>query len=316
MSRYNLTGCCALFGAISALLALSSAAMGNTLLFSDNFNTTTYSTDVNNGIGTPGNGRTAGKYETATYLQNTEQRYYGGSYYSPPIYIGEELYSYSDLRMGNGTTIPYRPFVWLNRNLNGADSVGGLDITFHAYINPTSAPSGSYSSWIALGVGGDAAGSDTTYYPLSGTNAKALTIALRAGTGTKPYKSSPCEIFVWENGASVMITPTPTWSSSAVGDQWHDWLFKIRGVGDNNPFDGSGAVNVKLYVDGGTTEVFSYTTTSAKVWSNNYVALESDAESKTLIDSWSITQIPEPSALALLGCGLIGLLAYAWRRRR
>ena len=26
--------------------------------------------------------------------------------------------------------------------------------------------------------------------------------------------------------------------------------------------------------------------------------------------------VPEPSTLALLGCGLFGLLAYAWRKRK
>ena len=28
------------------------------------------------------------------------------------------------------------------------------------------------------------------------------------------------------------------------------------------------------------------------------------------------TVVPEPSTLALLGCGLFGLLAYAWRKRK
>ncbi|MBN1396175.1 MAG: PEP-CTERM sorting domain-containing protein [Pirellulales bacterium] len=33
-------------------------------------------------------------------------------------------------------------------------------------------------------------------------------------------------------------------------------------------------------------------------------------------DNILLTQVPEPSTLALLACGLVGLLAYAWRKRK
>ncbi|MBU4273117.1 MAG: PEP-CTERM sorting domain-containing protein [Planctomycetes bacterium] len=34
------------------------------------------------------------------------------------------------------------------------------------------------------------------------------------------------------------------------------------------------------------------------------------------VDNFKLTVIPEPSTLALLATGLIGLLCYAWRKRK
>jgi hypothetical protein len=44
--------------------------------------------------------------------------------------------------------------------------------------------------------------------------------------------------------------------------------------------------------------------------------LSTSADQVFGIDSVSLASVPEPSTLALLGAGLTGLLAYAWRKRR
>lgn len=53
--------------------------------------------------------------------------------------------------------------------------------------------------------------------------------------------------------------------------------------------------------------------TMASNW-NRVQLINSTAGSR--IDNLVCRTIPEPSTLALLGCGLVGLLAYAWRKRK
>ncbi len=76
---------------------------------------------------------------------------------------------------------------------------------------------------------------------------------------------------------------------------------------------------VNMWING-TEVVTGYSATGLSSFTNNYVGLGCLTGGSTKVQTWDnltvTTPIPEPSTIALLSAGLIGLLAYAWRKRK
>jgi hypothetical protein len=99
-----------------------------------------------------------------------------------------------------------------------------------------------------------------------------------------------------------------TWYNN--GDATENWVPAAIGAGVDN--DGDGVVEnlmLSLFVKSGATYVqFGDGTANSQV-GYSVTGNVYDTELK-------VSKVPEPSTLALLGCGLFGLLAYAWRKRK
>lgn len=267
------------------LLFVACAKARAELLFSDSYNTSVASMDVNFEI----DARTGGIYGGAGSIGYNTYAEYGSV-----LTVGVSESSRTVLEMNN------RQFVWLDHNFNGSDSAGGVNVAFTAKsTNPN-----DDANWYIVGIAGP--DGDSLYL------------------NDRPLSNGLCIIFRG-NGEGVMREnnvnkETFTWISGGNDQAYHDFLIEVTGIGDNNPFDGNGAFRVKVYRDGGTTPLINYVSTITGT--NNYIGLEHPLVIPDGIvypgyrDSLSITRIPEPSTLLMLAAGLIGLMAYTWMKRK
>jgi len=111
------------------------------------------------------------------------------------------------------------------------------------------------------------------------------------------------------NGIPVVVSQTK--SDAYFDNQWH--TYRVEKYIDN----GDNLTKIKLFVDGvqiGSSILYSNLPDSTG--KGEGVGLFGATVAKTIIAVDYFKIIPEPSSLVLLTGGLIGLLCYAWRKRR
>lgn len=279
--RYIELGCAVL--AATVFVAIAGVGRAETLLFTDTFNNANHATSyADYGINQELTSRQSGTYANTAY---TVARMGGGV----PVDSCQQVDDGRLSAMYGGVVSP-------NHNFNGADAVGGLKVGFDILAD---------TYWAGLSVGTDSY--NTSHIPNPGVIFQF--IAYRSPWGT--YYDGRMNVYVDGNTASF---PTALYTDSATMRHM-DLVF--NDLVDGSPFNGNGNLDVKAYLDGSATPFLEFTL--AKDFSNNYLSLVSDVNvAAGHYDNLSVSNIavPEPASLVLLAYALVGLLAYARKKRR
>lgn len=190
--------------------------------------------------------------------------------------------------------------VWAGANFNQNPGAGGY-ISLSADIFPASNSPGN-TSWLGLTI----ASGNMNSSPVN--NVSQL--------GAIFYGHSYFEAY---DSGSFITGSTRSYNSNA--SVAHHVEFRFSDPTDGNPWNGSGETAISLFVDGAVSPLWSYTKTGGG-YTNNQITFWANANpSQTLIHQvdnlnvTSVTAVPEPGSLTIVGTAVFGLVAYARRKR-
>lgn len=189
-------------------------------------------------------------------------------------------------------------YVFKVTSWTGVDTFKGMDGTFSvgsgkiavatAYYNGDGEVSDSWAATTLSGHAGVANEPNTSYI---GFNA--------AITGTMDAETGICS-----EGGGVVFSRTGTFDAGTLA--WTDTMSDdLRGTWYSTANKVIGSTFATIYTTGAAP------TYSGKV-AIGYQGTTFTGDGNIV----TIVPVPEPSTIALLGCGLFGLLAYAWRKRK
>lgn len=299
--------------ALCAPLALPAHAQVTTVLFSDNYTTSGQGDDINRDYTA---GRQSGTLGNIQYRQGN-----GGIGATITGTIGNEAVNGYKTQIGNAGGVGK---LWMvgggpaftfgsaspESNFNVNPGVGGyLSISFT--VNPVTGAAGTSDDWGAITIGA----SDHASFGASGSGARGQPIiAGAAHFGILLRDNGGYQAF---DGSTNIATGT--YSVSPTTTLIHAIELRISGLGDGNPWDGSGDALIDVYADSS----LAYTFTKTGGYTDNFVTLHgyggSGALSITEFDDLQIatvSAIPEPSTFALLAGGAMMALATLRRRAR
>ena len=176
----------------------------------------------------------------------------------------------------------------LNHNFNGADSAGGLSISFD--FAPNSVGNGDTNHWESINLG--MSNADKNLF--INDNVPHFGILFRGNGGIQAFDSNN------------VVSGAETWGAGATNALNHIELL-VTDPTDLNPFDGVGETDIAVYSNGSL--IYSYVKGGGG-YSEDYINFGSSFISGA--DNVLIANIPEPGTFALLAFGGLALL----RRRR